>query len=133
MKKQTLAWVLGGTIFAAIVGVWIWQLPNIIKNTAKGTDNGLSGIVSAFQGNKNDVAADLLKTKAQIEQNMLKFNRAMAGEEAKASTISALKAKISEQAIKAATVPEADIDQKSNTNANVPGLPATPNKPSAKK
>lgn len=126
MKKNAWSWAIGGAVFAMIVAVWVWQLPNIVKRTAHGTDQGLSGILSIFGSAKTSVSADLAKAQKQMDLNLKKVGQTITAQEAQAAVIKDLKGKIGEKSnIQAATLPGA--------NENVPVPPAELPKPLIKK
>jgi hypothetical protein len=126
MKKNAWGWIIGSAVFVMIVAVWVWQFPSIIKHAARGTDEGMSGILSVFGGAKASVSADLVKAQKQMDLNLTKVGQAITAQEAKASVIKDLKDKIGEKSgLEAAALPSA--------NANVPALPANTPKPAIKK
>jgi competence protein ComGC len=126
MNNRTLGWVIGGAIFIMVVAVWVWQLPNIIKHTAHGTDKGLNGIMSIFGGARTSMSADLKTAQTQLDSNLKKVGQTITAEEAQAAVIQKLKDKIgSKSSVQAATAP--------NENTNAPGLPTATPKPSTKK
>jgi hypothetical protein len=125
MKKQIWAWVIGGMIFAMIVGVWIWQLPNVIRRFG-GNDAGIGAIASMFRVDKSSLSPDLINAQNQLDSNMQQISQTMAAQEVQAAVIESLKNKISvKNAIQAATVPPAD--------ANAPLLPTATSKIPLKK
>jgi hypothetical protein len=94
MKKETWSWVMAGTLFAAIAGVWFWQLPNIIKHTAGEGDNGLSGIFSTLDETKDAVAGDLQKVQVKLDANMKSVGEAVPTQKAQAAVIDDMKERI---------------------------------------
>jgi hypothetical protein len=94
MKNQTWAWVMGAIIFVMIAGIWVWQLPNIIKHASRGKDNGLAGIMSVFGEAKNSANDGLVKAQAQLDSNLKKVGQTIATQEVQAAAIQNLKNKI---------------------------------------
>ncbi len=116
MKNHVWGWAVGCAIFAAIVGVWVWQFPNIVRHTARGSDEGLNGIMSVFSGARNSVSADLLKAQTQLDSNLEKVSEAISVQKAQAEVIKDMKDKISgKDAIKAAGLPVIDMNVPAET------------------
>jgi len=108
MNNKTWAWAVGGAIFIMIAGVWLWQLPNIIKHTAKGEDEGLTGIISLFGGAKAPIGSDLAQTQTQLDANLKKMEQAIKAQEVRAATIQDLKNKLdNKNNVQAAAAPPA--------------------------
>jgi hypothetical protein len=106
MKNHVWGWIIGSAIFAMVAGIWVWQLPNIIKRAGRGDDSGLSKIMSAVNGTKNTVSPDLQKVQKQMDANLQKIGRTITAQAAQAAVVDDLKKKISSNnnEVKAATV-----------------------------
>lgn len=128
MNKQVVAWVIGGALFAGIVGFWAWQLPASLKRAAAGQDEGLAKIVSVVGGTKASLSDDLAQTQTQLKNNLQKIGSAVSTAQAQAATIANLKNNIQATAAAAASVAPV-----TNVNASAVGLPAAPSKPLVKK
>ena len=61
MKNHVWGYVIGIMIFAMVVGIWVWQLPNIIAHASRGEDKGIAGLISGFGGAKTAVNSGLAK------------------------------------------------------------------------
>lgn len=119
MKNEIRAWVVGGALFALIAGIWVWQLPNIIRHANGGRDIGLGGIVASMSGTGREIAPSLTKVRDQLDAGIKNMDQAV-GASAAASApnvVGKLKQNVMEEnaksKIKAALT-------NANTNANQP-------------
>jgi len=94
MKNHVWGYVIGIMIFAMVVGIWVWQLPNIISHASHGEDKGLAGLISGFGGAKTAVDSGFVKVQAQLDSNLKSVSKTMAAEEAQAAVVQNLKNKI---------------------------------------
>jgi L-fucose isomerase-like protein len=94
MKNHVWGYVIGIAIFAMVVGIWVWQLPNIIAHASHGEDKGLAGLMSTFGGAKTAVNSGLAKAQVQLDLNLKSVSKTMAAEEAQAAVVQNLKNKI---------------------------------------
>jgi len=77
-----------------VVGIWVWQLPNIIAHTAKSKDEGLGGIMSVLSGTKTSVDSGLNSAQAQLDYNLKKMSQTISAQEVQAAVVADLKNKI---------------------------------------
>lgn len=98
-KKIIWAWAIGTLIFALIAGAWIWRLPQTLA-AAAGKDLSLAAIFSSYGEAKRDLGPSLAEVNARLDENMKKFNDALASQAAKDQAMSALKQDLAEQAAK---------------------------------
>ncbi len=119
MKKHLWAWVAGSVLFAAIVGVWVYLLPGAIRRVGGLHDRGVSSILSVFGATKSALSPELIKARAEFDNNLKQVSKVISTQAVQAAAIEDLKNKIVQKsAIKAADVLPA------------PGLPApAPNTP----
>ncbi len=94
MKNHVWGYVIGIMIFAMVVGIWVWQLPNIIAHASRGEDKGIAGLISGFGGAKTAVNSGLAKAQVQLDLNLKNVGKTMAAQEAQAAVVQNLKNKI---------------------------------------
>jgi len=100
MSKSVWAWIAGGAVFAAIFGIWLWQLPGIVGYASGGRDIGLANIFSSVKETKEALAPDFVRLQKQLDQKLGNMSQTVAAIALQARALDEVKKKIEIDAAK---------------------------------
>jgi hypothetical protein len=100
MKKNVWAWIIGGALFAMVIGVWVWQLPNALRFANGGRDVSIGSVFSSFSETQKAMITDFAGASLQLDKNMQKIDQALTAQAAQAAAVDKLKQDLANEVAK---------------------------------